>query len=45
MSDAEAWERADAGHRDCAGWTIDGRDGVLVCACGAVLREPGKAAA
>jgi hypothetical protein len=24
----------DAGHLDCGGWSIDGRDGVLVCACG-----------
>jgi len=46
MSDIEAWQVVlEAGHWNCGGWTTDGRDGVLMCACGAVLAEPEKAAA
>jgi hypothetical protein len=36
-----AWRLVfDAGHLDCDGWTADGRDGVVVCACGVRLGEP-----
>lgn len=32
-------------HDQCGGWTVDGRDGVPVCACGTVLEAPREAAA
>ena len=44
MTDTEVWGLVyDTAHWDCGGWTIDGRDGVLVCACGVILREPEEA--
>lgn len=30
---------ADAGHGSCTGWSVDGRDGTLICSCGARLFE------
>jgi hypothetical protein len=34
-----------SGHWDCGGWSRDGRDGLLICACGTRLSEPERAAA
>jgi hypothetical protein len=40
MSDLDWQTILDSGHWNCLGWTRDSRDGALVCACGAVIREP-----
>lgn len=46
MSDTDWQLIVLSGHWDCLGWSRDSRDGVLRCACGAVIREPeGTAAA
>ena len=44
VSDEVSWQVVlESGHWNHSGWTIDSRDGALVCGCGDVLREPGKA--
>ena len=34
----------DAGHLGCGGWTVDSRDGLLVCSCGCLLARTDEAA-
>ena len=43
MPDEIAWQVVfESGHWDHSGWTIDSRDGALVCGCGDVLRDGPK---
>jgi len=46
VSDVEIWGVVlQEGHWNHGGWTVDSRDGLLVCACKTVLREAVKVAA
>ena len=40
MTELDPWKAwAEAGHGNHDGWTIDSRDGLLRCSCGAVIGE------
>jgi hypothetical protein len=40
LDDTGIWGLVFAsGHWACGGWTVDSRDNVLICACGADLRD------